>query len=63
MAKKSKSIKYTNATICLADRTITETLKDDIRVFSLDKLLSEWDGVDGVCLSIRKDEDAAEDGE
>ena len=63
MAKRTKSISYKGATLSLKDRTITEFTKDETRVYSLDKLLSDWDEVEGISLSIRLDEDAAQDGE
>lgn len=63
MAKKSKSISFKNATICFADMTITEFFKDETRTFSIEKLLKDWDGIDGVSLTVKLDEDAPADGE
>ena len=63
MAKKSKSITFKNATISKSDGTICEISKESMRVFSLDNLLEEWDGIEGLSISIRLDEDAPEDGE
>lgn len=63
MAKKSKSISFKNATICIADGTITEYFRDESKTYSIEKLLKEWDGIDGISLSVKLDEDAPVDGE
>lgn len=63
MAKHSRSISYKNATICFADMSITEYSKDETKTFSLVKLLKDWDGIDGVSLTVKLDEDAPADGE
>lgn len=55
MAKKSKSIAFTNATIDLRDMTIAELKKDSVVVSSLQDLLEEWDGVEGISLVIKQD--------
>ena len=57
MAKASKSIAFKNATINKEDGTITEYMKEETNVYSIDKLLSDWDQVDGVSLTIKKDDD------
>ena len=62
MAKASKSIAFKNATINKEDMTITEYMKEDINVYSIDNLLSDWDGVDGVSLTIKKDNDVPSEG-
>lgn len=63
MAKKSKSISFKNATICVADGTITEYTRDDSKTYSIKHLLESWSGIDGVSITIKLDEDAPEDGE
>lgn len=35
--------------------TITEYIKDDTRVYSIEKLLSEWNGIEGISLTIKQD--------
>lgn len=55
MAKKTKSIAFSNATIDLEDMTITELKKDSVLVTSLDEVLKEWNGVEGISLVIRQD--------
>ena len=57
MAKASKSIAFKNATISKEDMTIIEYTKDDTNVYSIENLLSDWDGVEGISLTIRKDDD------
>jgi len=63
MAKRTKSISYKNATLCIKDSTITEIGKDETRVYSLDAFLREWDGIEGISISVRLDVEADEDGE
>ena len=57
MAKTSKSIAFKNATINKKDGTITEYMKEEVNVYSIDKLLSDWDNVAGVSLTIKKDDE------
>lgn len=61
MAKASKSIAFKNAVIDKSEGTITEITKDDIKVYSFDKLLEEWDGVEGISLTIKQDDDVPAD--
>lgn len=61
MAKISKSISLKNATITLGDMSITEVTKDDTRVYDLEKLLKEWDGIEGVSLTIKQDDEIPAD--
>ena len=63
MAKKTKSISFKNATISVPDSTITEYFKDETKTYSIKALLDSWDGIDGVSLTIKLDEDAPADGE
>lgn len=56
MAKKTKSITFSNAQIDLRDMSISEIKKDSVVVTSLDDLLKEWDLVEGITLVIKKDE-------
>lgn len=61
MAKASKSIAFKNATIDKSEMTITEITKDDTKVYSLDKLIEDWDGIEGISIVIKKDADVPTD--
>ena len=61
MAKKSKSIAFKNAVIDKAEGTITEFTKDDTKTYSIDKLLEDWDQVEGISLTIKQDDDVPAD--
>ena len=61
MAKKSKTIAFNNATINKEDMTITEYNKDDVKTYSIKKLIEEWDGIDGISLTIKQDDDVPAD--
>ena len=54
MAKITKAVSLKNAEINMEDMTITETTKDDIKVYSLDKLLSDWNHISGISLTIKQ---------
>lgn len=57
MAKITKAVSLKNAEINMEDMTITETTKDDIKVYSLDKLLSDWNHISGISLTIKHDDE------
>lgn len=61
MAKTSKSIAFKNATIDKAEGTITEFTKDDTKVYSIEKLLEDWDQIEGISLTIKQDDDVPAD--
>lgn len=61
MAKASKSVSFKNATINKEDMTITEFTKDDSKTYSLEKIIADWDGIDGVSLTIKQDNDIPAD--
>ena len=61
MAKASKSIAFKNAVIDKAEGTITEFTKDDTKTYSIDKLLEDWDQVEGISLTIKQDNDVPAD--
>lgn len=61
MAKASKSIAFKNAVIDKAEGTITEFTKDDTKTYSIDKLLEDWDGIEGITLTIKQDDDVPAD--
>ena len=53
--RKTNSNVFRNAVIDAENLTITETNKDEQYVFDLQKVLSDWSGIDGVSLTIKKD--------
>ena len=61
MAKASKSIAFKNAVIDKEEGTITEFTKDDTKVYSLEKLIEDWDGIEGISIVIKKDADVPAD--
>lgn len=61
MAKKTKSIAFKNAVINKEDGTITEYTKDDMKIYLIDKLLEDWDGVEGISLTIKQDNEIPAD--
>lgn len=63
MAKVSKSTAFKGAVINKEDMTITEFTKDDSRTYSLDKLLDEWNGIEGISLTIKQDDEIPADNE
>lgn len=54
--KKHMSTTFTNAIINIEDMTITEYTKDDKYVFDLNKILEDWNNIDGLTLSIKKED-------
>ena len=61
MAKASKSIAFKNAVIDKAEGSITEFTKDDSKGYSIEKLLEDWDQVEGISLTIKQDDDVPAD--
>lgn len=61
MAKLSKSISLKNAEINVDDMTITEVTKDDEKTYSLKKILHDWNGISGISLTIKQDNDIPAD--
>ena len=61
MAKASKSIAFKNVVIDKTEGTITEFTKDDTKVYSIEKLLEDWDQVEGISLTIKQDDDVPAD--
>lgn len=57
--KRGMNYKFTNACITVEDGvfTITETSKDEEKVYNLSERLEEFIGVDGISLQIAKVED------
>ena len=61
MAKASKSIAFKNAVIDKAEGTISEFTKDDTKAYSIEKLLEDWDQIEGISLTIKQDDDVPAD--
>lgn len=61
MAKKSKSVVFTNATIDIENDEILELKKDSENLFSLSAVLKDWDGVPGITISFKQDSEATYD--
>ena len=57
MAKFSKSISFKNATVNKEKDLITEVFKDETKFYSISKLIADWDGVDGISVTIKKDDE------
>ena len=55
--KKSKSFSFKNATINTDKMTITEVTKDDTFEYDIMKVLSSWNEVQGISLTIKKDDE------
>ncbi len=54
MAQKVYSIAFKNATIDTTDDTITEYLKDETKTYSLSGVLKDFDGIDGLTVTIKQ---------
>ena len=54
--KKYNSNVFTNAVIDSEKMTITEYTKDDQYVFDLKTVLDLWSGVEGISLTIKKED-------
>ena len=61
MAKFSKSISFKNACIDYEGDMIVETLKDETKTYKLSKILQEWNGVDGINITFKKDDELDSD--
>jgi len=69
MAKIQKSITFDKAQINKEDRTITEYLKDEVNVYKIDDILTDWNMIEGITFTIKQvdklsgTEDVKESGE
>lgn len=63
MAKATKSISFKNAVINTEDMTIIEITKDDECVYSLKKILNDWNGIEGISLVIKQENNIPVDDE
>lgn len=60
MAKKSMSISFKNATIDYNKDLITELpSKDVVNFYKLSDILKQWDNIEGVNISFKKDDEIA----
>lgn len=57
MAKASRAEKYSKATIDREGGTITEYLKDETKVYNIDDILTRWNGVENISISISTDDE------
>lgn len=57
MAQAKKAVAFKNAVIDVKDGIITEFTKDETNVYKLDDILAEWDGVEGISLTIQQSYD------
>lgn len=61
MAKNSRGFKATNAMIDKENGKIVEYVKDGVNVYFIDKLLTEWNGVEGINFAITLNQDREPD--
>lgn len=62
LAKQSMSLSFTNATIDVEKDLITENPKKDvINFYKLSDILTKWNGVEGINISFKKDDDIKSD--
>lgn len=59
----TKKVVYKNATISVKDNEIREIDKNEERSFQLNEVLKEWDGVEGITLTINLNNNVDENGE
>lgn len=61
MAKNSRGFKATNAMIDKEAGKIIETTKDGVNVYYIDRLLTEWNGIEGIGISITLNQERVPD--
>jgi hypothetical protein len=57
MAKFSKSVSFKNCSIDAEKDLITEVLKDETKFYKLSKVIADWQGIEGLNISIKKDDE------
>lgn len=57
MAKEQRALTLKNCVIDLNDGTITEYVKDDTNEYTIHEILGEFEGIDGVSLTLRVEDD------
>lgn len=63
MAQLVKQVNFKNATINLGDKSITEFSRDDSKTYDLYGVLSDFDGIDGISLTIKQSDELHEKDE
>jgi hypothetical protein len=63
MAKISKSMSFKDAEINLEDLSLTEFKKDNTTEYNIMDILKEWNGIKGISLVIKLDNDVNTIGE
>ena len=58
--RKIKSVSFRNAVVDVENMKITEYTKDDQYEFNLLDVLKDWDQVEGISLTIRKENEETE---
>lgn len=53
MAQAKKAVTFKNAIIDMKDGTITEFTNDETNVYNLHDVIAEWDGVEGISITIQ----------
>lgn len=54
MAQSKSSVTFKNATIDASEMTITEVAKEEMKVYNLNDILADWDGKEGVTITIQQ---------
>lgn len=57
MAKSNRTVTYAKAVIDKENGTITEHLKDGDYVYYIENILTAWNGIEGISITIKKDEE------
>jgi len=57
MAKFSQSVSFKNCSIDAEKDLITEVLKDETKFYKLSKVIADWQGIEGLNISIKKDDE------
>ena len=55
MAKQTRTLNFKNAVIDYQNMSITEINKDNEEEFSLNEVFKEWDGIEGISLTLKQD--------
>lgn len=63
MAKRNQTESYKKAMIDYENMEITEYEKDSINTYSIHTILKRWNGVEGITLTIKTDEEIQPDKE
>ena len=61
MAKRTRAFKATNAMIDKEKMVLVEFTKDGQNVYDLNKILENWNGVDGIAFNITLNEEIEPD--